>query len=415
MNLMHSTAKGKANITDVQTVLLTGPCTNDPFLSECRKRRSAAFIEIYTDGGLVGLGETYAGYFCPELVPEVVKFFKPILIGQTVENISELWNRMYHCENFWCRVGLGAIVLTGIEAALWDLKGKMTGLPVYELLGGRKHEKLECYATGGPSNYPLDRLAAKMDHYLSLGFRGFKIGVGSYSLSQGSYLAPSPNAAADFEAQKLEFVRAHVGKETKVMLDGHMGNNPVRTWDLATARAVVKAVEPYNLFFFEEPLHYTDPWGYAELCKSTPIPIAGGECLTTSYEWRVFVERDCFDIGQPDASFTGGLGEFMKVAALLESRGRKLATHSWGAGGSLMQNVHAAFACANTTIVEVAPDYGPLHSEIMDGSFVMEDGMVVPPQRPGLGIVLSDAVKTRYPFVPGSGEFNDVVGKILTD
>lgn len=415
MNSMRRIVEGNAKITDVQTVLLTGPCTNDPFLSECRKRRSAAFIEIHTDGGLVGLGETYAGYFCPELVPEVVKFFKPVLIGQTVENIAELWNRMYHCENFWCRVGLGAIVLTGIEAALWDLKGKMTGLPVYELLGGRKHEKLECYATGGPSNYPLDRLAAKMDYYLSLGFRGFKIGVGSYSLSQGSYLAPSPNEAADFEAQKLEFVRAHVGKEIKVMLDGHMGNNPVRTWDLATALAVVKAVEPYNLFFFEEPLHYTNPWGYAELCKSTAIPIAGGECLTTSYEWRVFVERDCFDIGQPDASFTGGLGEFMKVAALLESRGRKLATHSWGAGGSLLQNIHAAFACANTTIVEVAPDYGPLHSEIMAGSFVMEDGMVLPPEKPGLGIVLTDAVKRRYPFVPGSGEFNDVVGKILTD
>ncbi|MBM3801138.1 MAG: mandelate racemase/muconate lactonizing enzyme family protein [Acidimicrobiia bacterium] len=412
---MRSALNDKTKITDVRTVLLTGPCTNDPFLSECRKRRSAAFIEIHTDSGLVGIGETYAGYFCPELVPEVVQFFKPILMGQTVESISELWDRMYHCENFWCRVGLGAVVLAGIEAALWDLKGKITGLPVYELLGGRKHEKLECYATGGPSNYPLDRLAAKIDHYLSLGFKGLKVGVGSYSPSEGSYVASSPSEAADFEAQKLEFIRTHAGQQVKVMLDGHMGNNPVRTWQLATAMAVAKAVEPYDLFFFEEPLHYTDPWSYAELCKSTSVPIAGGECLTTSYEWRVFVERDCFDIGQPDASFTGGLGEFMKVAALLQSRGRKLATHAWGAGGSLMQNVHAAFACGNTTILEGAPDYGPLHSEIVDGSFVMEHGMVLPPQKPGLGIVLTDAIKSRYPFVPGSGEFNSVVGKVLTE
>ena len=166
-------------ITEVKTVLLTGPSTNDPFLREARQRRSAAFIEIHTDSELVGLGETYAGYFCPELIPGVVDFFKPILVGQTVENIRELWNRMYHCENFWCRVGLGTIVLSGIEAALWDLKGKMTGLPVYELLGGLKHEKLLCYATGGPSNYPKDRLAAKMDYYLSLGFRAFKLGAGS--------------------------------------------------------------------------------------------------------------------------------------------------------------------------------------------------------------------------------------------
>jgi L-alanine-DL-glutamate epimerase-like enolase superfamily enzyme len=405
----------KTSITNVQTVLLTGPCTNDPFLLECRRRRSAAFIEISTDAGIVGLGETYGGYFCPELIPEVVKFFKPILVGQNVDNIDALWQRMYHCENFWCRVGLGSIVLTGIDAALWDLKGKLMNLPVYELLGGRKHERLECYATGGPSNYPLNRLAEKIDHYLSLGFHAFKLGVGSHSAADGDFVASSPNEAAEFEAKKLEFVRSHAGNQVKVMLDGHMGNNPVRTWDLGTAKAVVKAVEPYNLFFFEEPLHYTNPWGYAALCKDTHVPIAGGECLTTSYEWRVFVERDCFDIGQPDASFTGGLGEFMKVAALLESRGRKLATHSWGAGGSLMQNIHVAFACRNTAIVEVAPDYGPLHREILDGSFVMEKGSVLPPERPGLGIVLTQEIKNRYPFVPGSGEFNSVPGKILVD
>jgi L-alanine-DL-glutamate epimerase-like enolase superfamily enzyme len=83
-------------IIDVRTVLLTGPCTNDPFLSEARKRRSAAFIEIITDTELVGIGETYIGYFFPESVPGIVDFFKPILIGQSVDNISELWRRMYH-------------------------------------------------------------------------------------------------------------------------------------------------------------------------------------------------------------------------------------------------------------------------------------------------------------------------------
>jgi galactonate dehydratase len=113
------------------------------------------------------------------MVPEIVEFFKPILVGQTIDNIAELWNRMYHCGNFWCRVGLGAIVMTGIEAALWDLKGKMLGLPVHELLGGRKHDKLLAYATGGPSNYPKAELAKKMDFYLSLGFKGFKLGAGT--------------------------------------------------------------------------------------------------------------------------------------------------------------------------------------------------------------------------------------------
>jgi galactonate dehydratase len=402
-------------ITRLETVLLTGPCTNDPFLAECRHRRSAAFIEVHTDTGLIGIGETYAGYFCPELVPETVRFFEPILVGQNVDNIEQLWQRMYQCGNFWCRVGLGPIVLNGIEAALWDLKGKIHKLPVYELLGGRKHDSLPCYATGGPSNYPKDKLAKKIDFYLSLGFCGFKLGAGSYN-PESSHQAPKgPAANADFEADKLTFVRKHTGPDIAVMLDGHMGNSPTDTWNLATASAVMKALEPFNLTFFEEPLHYTDPWGYSELCKKTSVPIAGGECLTGMYEWRNFAERDCFDIGQPDASFTGGLGEFMKVAAMLESRGRKIATHAWGAGASLMQNIHCGFAAANTLILEIPPAYGPLHSEVIGDNYIMRDGRVYPPQTPGLGVQLTDAIKKKYPFQPGSGEYNSVPGKILPE
>jgi L-alanine-DL-glutamate epimerase-like enolase superfamily enzyme len=401
-------------ITDVRTTLLTGPCTNDPFLREARKLRSAAFIEIFTDVGTIGIGETYAGYFCPEVVPSIVEFFKPILVGQTVDDIPELWRRMYHCGNFWCRVGLGTIVLNGIEAALWDLKGKALGLPVHALLGGAKHQRLPCYATGGPSNYPKDRLARKIDHYFSLGFRGLKVGAGSFS-PDGWYMPQEAKEAADFEANKFAFMRSHAGAEAWLMMDAHMGNNHVATWTLEVAIAVAKALEAYNPFFLEEPLHYTDPWSYGELCKATSTPIAGGECLTAAYEWRVFVEQDAFDIGQPDASFTGGLGEFLVVANMVEKRGRKVATHAWGAGGSLMQNIHAGFAAANTAILEIPPDYAGLHADVIDGGFMMKDGYATPPDRPGLGIVLTDEIKQRYPFKPGSGEFNSVPGKILKD
>ncbi len=402
-------------ITDVRTVLMTGPSTNDRFLVEARKRRSAAFIEVHTDTELTGIGETYAGYFCPEMVPSIVDFFRPILIGQSPDDIDALWERMYRCGKFWCRVGLGTSVLTGIEAALWDLKGKMLGVPVYDLLGGRKHDKLPGYATGGPSNYPQNRLAEKIDYYRSLGFTGMKFGVGSYSPKTGWKLESEPAAAADFEANKLEFVRSHAGADLRVMLDAHMDNHPEGAWDLETALAVAKAVEPYDLFFLEEPLPYTDPWGYAEIARASQVPIAGGECLTAEYEWRVFAECDAFDIGQPDASFTGGLREFMKVAAMLDRRGRGVATHAWGAGGSLMQNVHCGFAAPNTRILEIVPDYAGLHADVIDGSFAMRDGYVLPPDKPGLGIVLTDEIKNRYPFVPGSGEFNSVPGKVLRD
>ena len=417
-------------ITDVKTILLTGPCTNDPYLSEARKLRSAAFISIETDTGLTGIGETYAGYFLPESVPAIVDFFKPVLVGNGIEDIPELWKRMYHCGNFWCRVGLGAIVLAGIEAALWDLKGKALGLPVYKLLGKQweknfttiaggisayhEHTRIPCYATGGPSNYPLDKLAGKIDFYSSLGFRGVKLGSGAYYKGRGSDISNDPNEAADFEASKAAYVRKHFGNDLWLMFDAHMGNHSKITWGLETATAVAKALEPFNLIFFEEPLHYTRPDEYAELVRRTTTPIAGGECLTTVSEWQTFIEQDCFNIGQPDASFTAGLDQFMKVAALLADRGRSIAPHAWGAGASQMQNIHCGFACPNTTILEVAPAYGPLHSELIGDSLQIKEGYVLPPEKPGLGITLTKGTIRRYPFIPGTGEFNSVPGKILS-
>jgi L-alanine-DL-glutamate epimerase-like enolase superfamily enzyme len=402
-------------ITDVKTVLLTGPYSADPYILACRPRRSAAFVEIHTDAGVIGLGETYAGYFFPESVPGIVDFFKPILIGQSPDDVEILWHRMYRSGNYWCRVGLGVAIINAIEAALWDLRGKMHGVPVYQLLGGLKHERLPCYASGGPSNYPKDQLAAKLDFYLSLGFHGLKIATGSFSEGKRWKMPLEPGDAADFEADKLTFARKHVGRDVRLMLDGHMGNNPDATWTLETALAVMKAVEPFDLFFFEEPLHYTDPWSYSELCKATSVPIAGGEVLTAAYEWRVFVEADAFDIGQPDAAFTGGLGEFMRVAAMMAKRDRKVATHAAGAGGALMQNIHCAFACENNIICEILPALGGIHLDIAGDSFRFENGDVLPPEKPGLGITLTDEIKSRYPFVPGSGEFNSVPGKVLVD
>lgn len=415
-------------IINVETILLTAPCTFDPFLSEAREVRSAAIIKIETDSGLTGIGETYAGYFFPEIVPEIVNFFKPILIGSNIENIPELWARMYHCGNFWCRVGVGAIVLCGIEAALWDLRGKELRLPVYKLLQEKwkkdfiqadssqsipdSHKQLSCYATGGPSNYPIEKLGEKIEYYKSLGFEGVKVGAGSFYKEVGFHIQSEPEAAAEFEAEKIEFLRRQFGNDFGLMLDAHMGNS-AEVWSLGTAISVAKALEKYNLLFLEEPIHYTRPDLYSELCCNTSTPIAGGECLTAVCEWQVFIEMNSFDIGQPDASFMSGMDQFMKVASLLHQSGRKIAPHAWGAGASQMQNIHCGFACPNTSILEVAPAYGPLHSELIGDSLQIKNGYVLPPEKPGLGVNLSEDTIRRFPFIPGTGEFNSVPGKRL--
>ncbi len=409
-------------ITDVRTVLLTGPCSADPYILATRSLRSAALIEIDTDGQYTGIGETYAGYFCPELVAVAVEYFKPILLGvDPLETpIHTLRQRMAFCENFWGRVGLGPAILTGIEAALWDLKGKLLGLPVWELLGGRCHDRLLAYATGGPSNWPPDRLRAKIDFYLGLGFRAFKVASGYFDDATRSAVPARTSSAAragsfiDIEAGKAELMRRHVGPEIAILMDGHMDNNPWDAWDLPTARAVLRALEPYDLFLFEEPLPYSDPWGYAELRRSTSVPVAGGECLTTLNEFRLFADLDALTIAQLDAAFVGGLEEFVRIARMFDSRRKNIATHSWGAGVAQMQNIHAAFAAPNTVILEIPPAAGPLQTELWGDSMVMKDGYILPPQAPGLGVCLTEEIKAKYPFIPGSGEFNSVPGKTLT-
>lgn len=398
-------------ITKIETLLFTGPCSLDPYISRVRKHRSAAFIRINTDTELTGLGETYAGYFFPEIIPRIVGFFEPILLGKNPENIPRLYQEMYYCGNYWCRNGLGAAVLTGIEAALWDLKGKAEGQPVYELLGGRKHDSIPAYATGGPSNYPLNLLADKIDYYLSLGFTGIKVGAGAYFEDKGWVMKDNPAETAEFEGEKASFMRRHAGPGIKLMLDSHMSNSPHRTWDLSEAEMVMKAVEGADLFFFEEPLHYNDIEGYRELCRRSPVPIAGGECLTVFSEWLPYIKNDAFHIAQPDASFTGGLGEFMKIADAFGAAGKRIAAHAWGSGGSLMQNIHCAFAAENSAILEVPPAFGPLHTKIMKDSFRMKNGKVLPPDTPGLGIDIPEDFPDEFPFVPGSGEYNSVPGK----
>jgi len=240
------------------------------------------------------------------------------------------------------------------------------------------------------------------------------LGAGGYWKDKGFKILDDPGAAADFEANKAEYIRNAFGNDLWLMLDAHMGNSPDTTWNLETAISVAKALEPYQLFFLEEPLNYTRPDLYSDLCHSTKTVIAGGECLTTVSEWQTFIDQDSFQIGQPDASFTSGLDQFLRVAVMLAAKGSSIATHAWGAGGSMMQNIHCGFACPNTKILEIPPAYGPLHSEVIGDSLQIEDGFVLPPEKPGLGIALTEDTIRRFPFIPGSGEFNSVPGKILT-
>ncbi len=405
-------------ITEVRSVLLTGPCTDDPWLSVFKQWRSVALIEIVTDSGVVGVGETYAGYFFPESVPLIVDYVRPILInagsfeGDTLD-VERLTNRIRTCCQYWARTGLGAAVISGIEAALLDLKGKLLDLPVHRLLGSDQDapDRLPAYATGGPSPWPTDRLLEKVDFYLGLGFSAFKIASGYLDSDTREEVATA--SPAELEAAKVALLRDQVGPEVGILLDGHMGHRegPTR-WDAETAITVLDAVAPYRLVFFEEPLAYHDLTGYAELGRRSAVPVAGGEQLSTFAEFLPFLEREAFAVAQPDAAWLGPI-DFVRVSRQQQLAGRSVAPHAWGAGVAVMQNLHAAFASPNTVIVELPPAAGPLHRELWGDSLSFADGRVGRPDQPGLGVRLTDEIKNRYPFRPGMEEFSSVPGKLM--
>lgn len=412
-------------ITRVRTVLSTAP-QRDIFMKS-RARRSAAFILIETDAGLTGLGETYAGYFVPELVPGIVEFYAPILVGQSPLEVDALCRRMFTAGKFWARVGLGSIVLSGLESALLDLKGKALGVPVYELLGGRCHETLPCYATGGGSPHDRGELEGKVAQYLGLGFRSVKLGAGLYRAGHPVLASRTPQEARDVEVAKVEFLRQRCGADFELNLDAHMDNlgEADHIWDLATARHVLQGLEPYPIGFFEEALPYTDLRAYAALRASTTIPVAGGECLTSLEEWRDWLAAGPFALAQLDASFMGGMMNFMKIARLCELQGVPIATHAWSATPGVAANLHAAFACRNTRVLEFAAYHpqrpelnkhivAPLLTDLWVEPPALENGRLRLAPTPGLGVQLPPGFLDKYPFEPGSGEFNTVTGKVLT-
>lgn len=352
-------------VTDVRTVLLRDG------------DRTAAVVELHTDAGMVGLGETYAGLFVPHAVPPLVERFAALLTGRPVDvaDPGALLRRLRRDTAFWASAGVGAGVLTGVEAALWDLAGKALGLPVHRLLGGPRHERLPVLATGGPSR-PAGDLYGTVEHHLGLGFGGVRIG-----LEDGDDLAAVLGALRD-----------RFGAGPELAVDCHMEmREPSRRWDVATAAAALAAAAPSRPLYVEEPLAYDDPAAYAALRTETDVPVAGGERLASYAEFAPWVRADAFGVFQPDASWAG-VTDLLAVAA----GGRRIAPHTWSAGLGTLQNVHAAFACAGTLTLELPASPGRLHTELWGDAVVVRDGHLTPPEAPGWGAVLTDDIKERF-------------------
>ncbi len=371
-------------ITDVRPILLTHP------FGTSGGRRSACLVEVETDGGITGVGETYAGVYVPEVAASIVELFKPLVVGQDPRKPEAVFRTAYRATSYWGRTGLTVMVLSAIENALWDITGQAHGVPVHALLGGAVHDELPVYGSGGPFTMSIPELAAQAAEVKKRGLRGFKLRINFFRYQP------------EVEAKRVAAVREVLGSDLAVAIDAVQNYNP-RPWSVKEAARMLRMLEPFNLAWAEEMLPPFDPRPYAELRRATSTPISGGEGLTTAVQFEQWLRAGAFDLAQPDATIIGGLGEARRACVAAAARNIPVAVHVWGSAPTLAANIHLAFATPNCIWVEHPVLGNPLESELFIEPLVIRDGHVQLPTTPGLGIRLTADLRARYPFVPGTG------------
>ncbi len=366
-------------ITDVKTIRLrtTIPTEGQVFSrSGVRNSRFATLVQIETDQGIAGLGSCSGN---GELIEVIVgKVLKPLLVGMDPTRIEEIWDKAYvrggHKE-FGTR-GIGVVVLSGIDIALWDILGKVRGLPIYQLLGGKCRDKVPVYAT---ALYPEEpsKVAKRALAFAQQGFHGVKIKVG-FDLDQDIGI--------------VRAVRQELGKDFTVMTDANQG------YSVDIGLKAAEAFSQCGVFWLEEPLFAEDIEGHAQLREKGKVSIAVGENLNTYYAFENFVVRGAVDFLQPDVARAGGITEIRKIAALAAKHNVAVSFHTWGDAVALAASLHLSAALKECGVMELDYTHNPLRVELLKEPLEVKNGFMAPPDKPGLGVELDVAALQRFAF-----------------
>lgn len=339
-------------------------------------------VVVTTEDGLQGFGEAKAAVgssgVCASIVSCVENELKPSLIGKDARNITRLWEEMYNGTRdhyalsrgrkfpILGRRGLTVSAMSGVDTALWDLKGKALGVPVMDLLGGACRDEMPAYASGGWAD--VDNIGAQLNGYVSKGFNGVKMRVGVM------------DKTVQTSIDRVKAARAALGPDIKLMADAH------GTFSVPEAKQFCRGVEDCNLYWFEEPISPDNRHGTAEVRASTAIPIAAGESEYTSFDIRDLLEVRALDVIQPDAAIIGGISEAMRVGHLASVQQLELAPHCWGSAFSFMAGLNVAFASPAATIIEFSLGGNPMMYDLVQEQITVINGAIAAPVNPGLGL-----------------------------
>jgi D-galactarolactone cycloisomerase len=366
-------------ITDVRTVRLRAPIPAEGQVisrSGPRSSRSAVLIEVRTDVGISGVGSCSGNGRIIDLIIETI--LKPVVIGMDPTKTDDIWDRAYFrggLRQVGSR-GIGVVALSGLDMALWDIRGKVENVPVFKLLGGAKRDRVEVYAT---ALYP-EATATVVKRALAFAEQGFK----------GVKLKLGFDFAQDME--RVRAVRDAVGKNFPIMTDANMG------YEIDAALRAAEVLEECGVSWLEEPLFVEDIEGHAKLKAGSKVPIALGENLHTRYAFEQFIARGAVDILQPDVARAGGITEVRRIGSLAAAHGLPISLHTWGDAVALAASLHLSAAVENSIVMELDCTANPLRTELLTEPLEARRGWMQPPDGPGLGIELNPNALERYAF-----------------
>jgi len=362
------------------------------------------FVKLTTDDNLHGFGEVYGAPFAPEKVVHLIDdIVERHVIGANPFQTEKLW-RIVYSRGYAQHPDLTlAAVLSGLEIACWDIVGKALGQPIYNLLGGQVHEQLRSYTyLYAPQPGATDTLAStnvfgdpevapkRAAAYVEQGFTAVKFDpimpMSAFDPRQLSL------AALDNAERVVHNVREAVGKSCDLLIGTH------GQMTAAAAIRLAKRLERYNPLWFEEPVPPEHAAEMATVARATSIPIATGERLATKYDFVAVLQQQAAAILQPALARVGGIMEGKKIAGMAEAHHVQIAPHLYCGPIEAAANIQIATCSPNFLIQESIETFGGFYAELVTEPIQWQDGYIIPPNRPGLGIELNEEVATAHPY-----------------
>jgi L-alanine-DL-glutamate epimerase-like enolase superfamily enzyme len=367
-------------ITDVETIYLRLPQVKE----QTDSGQDALIVRVHTDAGISGVGEVDSsplavkGAIDGPFSHNITSGLKHLVIGEDPFEIERIWHKMYQRNVYAGRRGIGIHAMSGIDLALWDIKGKALGLPVWKLLGGGFHRRIRAYASSLFGATPQET-CERGKRFIDLGFSAVKFGWEPMGRDEETDIALVREA------------RRGVGEKADLMIDAGL------CYDAKTALQRVRRFEEHRIFWFEEPLAPDNYEGYRRLSQATSVRIAAGEEESERRSFTELMDKGKIDVVQVDLTRCGGITEGLKIASLAADRGLPCVNHGFTTYINVAAALHWLASIPNSFIMEYVAEEGTaLREAITRQSFRAVDGFVTVPDEPGLGVHLDEEALARY-------------------